>query len=81
MAEQTTLETYVRPELEVAGASNDILVMRVVEMSVQNLFGQGQWTVEPRQMISTMPVCTDQEQRAALTFREQQPSCLRYAGS
>jgi hypothetical protein len=37
--------TYVRSELEVRDTSLDILVMGVVEMTVNNLLGEGEWSV------------------------------------
>lgn len=39
--------TYVRAKLEVAGAALDVLVMRVIKVTVDNLFGQGEWPLEP----------------------------------
>ena len=40
-----TKETHVRSELEVRNTSLDILVMRVVEMTVNDLLGEGEWSV------------------------------------
>ena len=37
--------TYVRSELEVGDTSLDILVMGVVEMTVNDLLGEGEWSV------------------------------------
>jgi len=37
--------TYVRSELEVRNTSLDILVMGVVEMTVNDLLGEGEWSV------------------------------------
>jgi len=37
--------TYVGSELEVRNTSLDILVMRVVEMTVNDLLGEGEWSV------------------------------------
>lgn len=39
--------THVWSEFEVADASVDILVVGVVKMAVENLFGQSQRTVQP----------------------------------
>ena len=41
--EQT--ETYVRSELEVRNTSLDILVMGIVKMTVNDLLGEGEWSV------------------------------------
>lgn len=40
-------ETYVRSELEVRDTSLDILIMGVVEMTVDDLLGEGEWSVKP----------------------------------
>jgi len=37
--------TYVRSELEVRNTSLDILVMGVVKMTVNDLLGEGEWSV------------------------------------
>jgi hypothetical protein len=37
--------TYVRSELEVRNTSLDILVVGVVEMTVNDLLGEGEWSV------------------------------------
>ena len=39
--------TYVRAKLEVAGAALDVLVVWVIEVTVHNLFGQRQGSLEP----------------------------------
>ncbi len=44
--------THVRPELEVGSATTDVGVMRVVEMTIKNLFGEGQLAVQPAQETS-----------------------------
>ena len=43
--EAWTEVTYVRSELEVRNTSLDILVMGVVEMTVNDLLGEGEWSV------------------------------------
>jgi hypothetical protein len=40
-------KTHVRTELQVAGSSDDLLLVRVVEMAVHNLLGKGQWSLQP----------------------------------
>jgi hypothetical protein len=37
--------TYVRSELEVRNTSLDILVVGVIEMTVNDLLGEGEWSV------------------------------------
>ena len=39
--------TYVGPKLEVADAASDVLVVGVVQVSVHDLFGQRERSVEP----------------------------------
>lgn len=45
--------TYIRAELEVGSTTADVGVVRVVEMSVENLLGQCEGSVEPREHCST----------------------------
>ena len=39
--------TYVRTQLEVARPPDDVLVVRVVKMTVHDLFGHRQWSLKP----------------------------------
>lgn len=39
--------THVRAKLEVARATLDVLVVRVIKVTVDDLFGQGEWPLEP----------------------------------
>ena len=47
------MRTHVRAEFEVASTTFDVLVVRVVEVTVNNLFGQGEWTLEPERTMRT----------------------------
>lgn len=38
-------DTYVWAELEIANSTVDVLAMRIVKMSINNLFGEGQRTL------------------------------------
>ena len=44
--------TYVRAKLEVAHAAGDVLMCGIVEMTVQDLLGQGERPVEPGGAVS-----------------------------
>lgn len=39
--------TYVGAQLEVAGTPLNVLVVRVVEVTVHNLFGHREWPLQP----------------------------------
>ena len=41
-------ETCVRTKFEVASPSNDVLVVRIVKMTVDNLFGESERAIKPR---------------------------------
>lgn len=40
-------KTHVRTQLEVARPPDEVLVVRVVEVTVHNLFGHRQWPLKP----------------------------------
>ena len=40
-------ETYVRAKFEVADTALDVLVVWVIEVTVHNLLGEGQWPLKP----------------------------------
>ena len=46
-------DTDVRTELEVVCATLDVLVVGVVEVTVDNLFGEGEGTLEPWGAVSS----------------------------
>jgi hypothetical protein len=41
-------KTRVRSKLQIASSSNNVLAVGVVEMSVDNLLGEGQWSLQSR---------------------------------
>ena len=40
--------TCVRTKFEVARASDDVLVVRIIQMTIDNLFGESERTVKPK---------------------------------
>jgi hypothetical protein len=48
-------KTHVRAKLQIAGPSNNVLAVRVVEMSVDNLLGEGRWSLQSREACQLRP--------------------------
>jgi len=38
---------HIGPEFEITGATNDVLVVRVIKMTIQNLFRECEGAIEP----------------------------------
>lgn len=47
--------THVRPQFEVASTANDVLVGRIVQVTVQDLFRQRQRSLQPENAFPKIP--------------------------
>jgi hypothetical protein len=71
-------KTHVRSKLQIAGPSNNVLAVGVIEMSVENLLGEGQCRCSLDKRVSSARAYKGDTRR---TFCERWPDCLQCAGS
>ena len=61
-------ETCVRTKFEVASTSDDVLVVRIVKMTVHNLFGKSERAIKPINFYEHKPNNTEKKRYLSRTI-------------